>query len=316
MVAATNLLAALTWSPGVRGVLVVAVGVAVLMGSVYLIMATNSGARLGFLLALTGLMGWMTMMGLVWSIYGIGRQGDPATWQVRETSSDLSQTGIGVARDLPVPDDLPTPESLLAADPALSKQFPAGPSVKRPNLGDLLGVKPELETSIETELPKGWKLLATSDPQTGEAQAAASAYLTEVSNKFEATTDFVVLEAFSRGGKPGLERGASALDRAWFKIKRVASWPLGHPPHYGVVQVQRVVAQETLPGEAPPLPIADEAQPVISVIMERDLGTKRLPSVMVTIFSGLVFAICCNTLHRRDRLVTEARSAAQALVKA
>ena len=39
------------------------VGVLVLMGSVYLLLATNTGARPGLLIAFTGLFGWMTIMG-------------------------------------------------------------------------------------------------------------------------------------------------------------------------------------------------------------------------------------------------------------
>ena len=38
-------------------------GVVVLMGSVYMILATNIGSRLSFLVTLTGLMGWMVLMG-------------------------------------------------------------------------------------------------------------------------------------------------------------------------------------------------------------------------------------------------------------
>ena len=47
----------------------------------------------------------------------------------------------------------------------------------------------------------------------------------------------------------------------------------------------------------------------MAVVMERDLGSKRLPSVGLTIFSLIGFAICCNSLHRRDKLVAEARAA-------
>ena len=57
--------------------------------------------RLGFLLALTGLMGWMTIMGLVWSMYGIGKQGPAATWKVQDLNyDDLTQTEVVVAREL------------------------------------------------------------------------------------------------------------------------------------------------------------------------------------------------------------------------
>ena len=41
----------ISWDPTIRGYLVVATGVAVLCGSVYLLLATNTGVRLGFLIA-------------------------------------------------------------------------------------------------------------------------------------------------------------------------------------------------------------------------------------------------------------------------
>ena len=62
----------LAWDPTIRGVLVVVTAVVVLSGSVYLLLATNTGARLGFLIAAAGLFGWMTIMGVVWWLYGIG----------------------------------------------------------------------------------------------------------------------------------------------------------------------------------------------------------------------------------------------------
>ena len=311
MTAYVNVLAAITWSPGFRGILVVAVGVLVLMGSVYLLLATNTGARLGFLLALTGLMGWMTIMGLVWSMYGIGKQGPAASWKVEDLNyDDLTQTEVVVARGLPEPDQLPTAESFLEADPALAEQFPVTEGVKRPGLGDLLGVDPDLEEQLQDDLPDGWVLLASSDPQTGEAQASASAYVIDDRKLFTSQGEFVVVNAFSYGGKESLPDDANLLDRIWFKAKRILTWPFGHPTHYAVVQLQQVVPQETAPGQAPPLPEADETKPVISVIMVRDLGAKRLPSVGVMLFSGTVFAVCCNSLHRRDKLVAEARAAA------
>ena len=63
---------AINWSPELRGILIVIIAVTVLMGSVYMILGTNLGARLGFIVALTGLAGWMLLMGILWSMYGIG----------------------------------------------------------------------------------------------------------------------------------------------------------------------------------------------------------------------------------------------------
>ena len=45
-----HVLAGLSWDPGFKGLLTVAVAVIVLCGSIFLILATNSGTRLGFLL--------------------------------------------------------------------------------------------------------------------------------------------------------------------------------------------------------------------------------------------------------------------------
>jgi hypothetical protein len=310
VIAATELLGAMSWDPGFRGILVVAVGVAVLCGSVYLLLATNSGHRLGFLLALTGLMGWMTIMGVVWSMYGIGYLGSQASWKVEEVNYDaLPEAALAEARTLPAPDDLPAVDAILEEDPDLAGQF--AEADREPTLGDLLSVQPELSERDDLDFGE-WELLSTSDPQTGEAQAAASAYLIEERKLFSDSSGFVVVDAYSRGGKERAEEGASLLDRARFKLGRILSWPLGHPTHYAVVQVRPVIPQEPEPGQPPPAPaVADDAQ-VISVIMVRDLGAKRLPSVGLTIFSGIVFAVCVSSLKRREKLVDEARAAAGA----
>ena len=44
-----------------------------------------------------------------------------------------------------------------------------------------------------------------------------------------------------------------------------------------------------------------------SPILIRDLGDRRFPAAMVTLFSGIIFGILVNMLHRRDRRVAEAR---------
>ena len=74
-------LLAISWEPEIRGVIVVLIGVVTLMGSVYLILGTNVGARLGLLIALAGLFGWMATMGAIWWTYGIGLKGREAPWK-------------------------------------------------------------------------------------------------------------------------------------------------------------------------------------------------------------------------------------------
>lgn len=269
VVNAVSLALELTWDPGVRGVLIVALGTAILVGSVYLLLGSNVGSRLGFLLAVAGLSGWMALMGFVWAIYGIGYIGTAAHWVVEEvvtteSADDLSAANLAKAHDL-----------------------------------------------------SEWRELPAEDPARGEAQATASAALTGDESRvkaFESESDFLVLDAYSYGGKeisknvswsdPLGDKGFMGWLRGWL--------PGPHPPHYTIVQVQKTVEVEVPFGETPPPAEADESAPVQSVIMVRDLGKKRVPPVLLSLASLIVFAISCNALHRRDKAVAAARAAVDA----
>jgi hypothetical protein len=243
----------LAWDPQIRAILVVALAVVVLPGSIYMILGTNLGARLGFLVAMAGVFGWMTIMAVIWAVYGIGYVGDAPSWELREVvrsddPDELSSAVIEDAHDL----------------------------------------------STWTELP-------ADDPKRGEAQASAAAGIAgdeAAVPTFEAESDYIVIDAYDKGGRSS----------SWFD-KNI---PFRHPPHYAIVQVQQVKEVEVEFGETPPKPEADESEPVISVILERDLGDKRLPPVLVAIGSAIIFAVTCNVLHRRDKAVMAARLAAAA----
>jgi hypothetical protein len=241
----------LTWDPEIRAILVLAVAIAVLPGSIYMILGTNLGTRLGFLVAIAGLSGWMVIMGVIWSIYGIGYVGDFPSWKLREVVTSESADDLDAAR---------------------------------------LADAHDLST---------WNELPSDDPGRGEAVAAAGAGIAGDAAPiptFEDESDYVVVDAFDKGG-----RGDSFFDR---------NVPWRHPAHYAIIQVQRAVEVEVEFGEAPPPPEPDESQPVVSVILERDLGDRRLPPVMVTLGSLIIFGITCSALHRRDKAVMAARAAA------
>ena len=111
----------LTWdTPGtsrVRGILIVATAVAILCGSVYLLLGTNMGARLGFLVSIAGLAGWMALMGFIWAIYGIGYKGTAAHWVVEEVVTSETAEDLGAAR-LEKAHDLSTWRELPPEDPS------------------------------------------------------------------------------------------------------------------------------------------------------------------------------------------------------
>lgn len=241
----------LAWDPQIRAILVVALAVVVLPGSIYMILGTNLGARLGFLVAMAGVFGWMTIMAIIWAVYGIGYVGDSPSWELREVVRSED------------------PEALSSA---------------------VLSEARDLST---------WKSLPADDPKRGEAQAAASAGIAGDEAPiptFDAESDYIVVGAFDKGGRSS----------SWFD-KNV---PFRHPPHYAIIQVQQVKEVEVPFGETPPKPEPDESQPVISVVLERDLGDKRLPPVLVAIGSAIIFGVTCNVLHRRDKAVMAARLAA------
>jgi len=97
-----TLLSALTWEPNVKGGLYVLLAVLILPGSVYLILATNTGARLGFQLAAAGLAGFMVIIGGVWWVYGIGPQGPAPTWKPETiVTGDPAQSRPEILRGFP-----------------------------------------------------------------------------------------------------------------------------------------------------------------------------------------------------------------------
>lgn len=121
----------LSWDPAIRGILATVVGVIVLCGSVYLLLGTNLGARLGFLVAMAGLFGWMSIMGVMWWVYGIGMVGETPSWHVIEVVSsaeadDLSGAVTDEVQDISELEELPAGdpvrgEAQAAADVALTE---------------------------------------------------------------------------------------------------------------------------------------------------------------------------------------------------
>jgi hypothetical protein len=281
------LLAGIAFDPQIRGILAVGVGVAVLMGSVYLLLSTNLAHRLGFLLVLAAGFGWLTIHGLVWWLYppGQGPIGEIPEWEVEEINhGDLSEALLDDAHGLDTSGLPPVEDVDDAGDEEIA----------------------ELNEQFAGRLA-GWELLSSSDTARTEAQAAAEAVLAEGAVPgLEESDSFVPLYAFETGGKP--ER---ASDGVWDRVTNRISNTLRikNPPHYSIVQIQPAIEQEAEPGQAPPTPEADPDAQVISVVMVRDIGTRRLVPALITLGSGLMFGLLAAMLHQRDKVVAAHRSA-------
>ncbi len=258
-----TVLAGIGCDPQIRGILALGVGVVVLLGSMYLLLLTNVGTRLGFLIAATALWGWLFIMGVVWWLYGtVGMIGDLPTWQVKEVVYPSTQLA-----DLEDAHTLSVDESDL---PANAEEFFDLPAEEQTVIAD--EVEPDLG---------GWKVLLESNPSFGEAKAAARRALRGRAARRRhpaarlAPRTTCPPTASSGAARTALKDDPSRIDRITHKLSTFLE--LRHPAHYAVLQIQPALVQETIPGQAPPLPKADESEPVISVIMERDLGAAPPP---------------------------------------
>jgi hypothetical protein len=68
LILATELTHKGLWYPTILGVLVVIAGIVLFVGSIYLLLGTNLGARLGFLVVFTALTGFMCILSLLWCV--------------------------------------------------------------------------------------------------------------------------------------------------------------------------------------------------------------------------------------------------------
>jgi hypothetical protein len=292
----STIVAGISYDPEIRGVLVTVVSAAILCGSVYLLLSTNIGARLGFQVALAGLFGWMMLLCLFWWIYGVGAVGQLPSWRVEEINiGNLEQAQLDEAREL-VPENLPDPAQILEDHPEVAEQFEAGDEPTLSEIAALPDLPDELSDQLDGVVGE-WDVL--SQAAIGDAQAAADAALIsgEGGLQYSASTEYVLLNGFEQGGKPE-RQGDGWFDRVANKVTNTLR--VLNPPHYVVIQVQTSESQAVPEGNAPLPARPDPDEPVVSVIMVRDLGTLRLPPAVMTFMFGGLFALTCWTLHNRD----------------
>ena len=91
------------WYPTILGVLVVVAGVVLFVGSIYLILGTNMGARLAFLVTFTGLMGFMVVLTSLWITTASPLntlKGSVPKWEIKEVVPSLDKSTIAEVRNI------------------------------------------------------------------------------------------------------------------------------------------------------------------------------------------------------------------------
>lgn len=174
----TNLvpiLSALEWDPTVRGLLILVTAIAILPGSVFLLLSTNLGARLGFLIAITTFFGWMTVQGLVWWVFAQGNRGNQPHWEPNEviTGDLLAQTTL---------------EPVAEGFPDGWKPLEVGGTV----LGDA-------QASADAVLTPAEETGAHGAPAAEEESSGP-----RFEAPFDEPTDYVLVDAYEKGGESEL----------------------------------------------------------------------------------------------------------------
>ncbi len=322
------LLANFEYSVFIRGILFPGIMFIILCGSSYLIMATNMGNRLGFLVAAAGLAGWMFLMSIVWMMYGIGLRGKDPTWKVTDVITDNKNLKISENRNVEKIGSLPFQTSWCRSEADVNKD---PDTIKANKMKDgvaktraLVAAEKKVEARFvairkKVKADTGWEPLCVGTGQRGDGQATVDATLVKKKTDptktpraiFAESTEYHAISAFRQGG-----------DNHFFAIRKHKFF-LRHSPHWFVMQVQPYKTREIKEPVLGPLRVQqkdkdgkplfttkveilkeiDTSKPVTSVVMLRDQGSRRKPPFTLAIFSGIMFAILASVLHKRDKQV-------------
>lgn len=294
---AAHLLGIVSWDPVLTGYLAVIIGIAVLCGSVYLLLATNLGVRLGFLVAWTGLWGWMLLMSIVWWVFGIGWIGSQPGWNVLQVTSNPATVLVDEVQQLGVdPNDQPPPGWIEIV-------------VEEKSDGDA-------DEVVDPEIVQAQAFAAdarsAADGHVACDDADPRRLLAVNSCLFSAADQYKTYRVLIRGGERYRPLGIPDNVITQYFL------PSRGRPHYAVVQIQpyqpRAEIDPNLFGDdgkiVVPEPQIDENEPAYSVVLVRDHGSVRLRPALLTIFSALLFGLGCYHLHRRDQAIWAVREAA------
>ena len=271
---ASNLVGIVRWDPVLTGYLAVILAVAVLCGSVYLLLATNLGVRLGFLVAWTGLWGWMLLMSIVWWVFGIGWIGSQPGWSVLQVATN--------------PAVVPTEE------------------VQQLSAYGLDGIPPDWTVVDEADAR------SAADSHVVCNDADPRRLLAVNSCLFSAATDYFTHRVVVTGGERYRPLGIpdNVITQYFFPSRGRPNYAVVQiQPFAPVADVDPNLLDEEGELILPQAKIDDDA-PVYWVVMVRDHGSVRLRPALLSIFAALLFGLGCYHLHRRDQAIWAVREAA------
>ncbi len=240
------------WYPVILGILVVVAGIVLFCGSIYVLLGTNLGARLGFLVAFTSLAGFMCILTLLWCT----------------TASPLN-TLKGRIPQWRVQEVVTTPAKAQASDVhGINKKQNVAAATEAAN------VKAAVDAALVTKVSTPTVEYTPNDNRFA---------------KFQDVTKYQILQTWEIGGSsPKFWKGQFT-----------------HTPEFAVAQFCQVEdTTGTQPFGLPPLPPqCDNSAGAIKgyVVLERDLGSLRVPAFVAFGISLILFVLGLLALHWRER---------------
>ena len=114
------------WDPTIIGILAPVAGVFLFCGSVYLLLSTNLGARLGFLVAAGRLSGFMVLLSTLWLTTSTpleSPKGRAAAWKVAEVDKSFADAKIPAIRNIAQSGKLLPPQTATTIRSFLDSAF-------------------------------------------------------------------------------------------------------------------------------------------------------------------------------------------------
>ena len=259
------------WDPTILGVLVVLSGLVLFAGSTYLLLATNVGARLGFMITASALSGIMVLLSSLWLITQTpltSPKGRTPLWQT-------------------VKCDEPEPKCALVDNLSESsiKPISALARTENPKL-----LKLEKYQSLRSAVDA----MFVRKKQVGEEAVKQSAYAT-----YEQGSEILTLAPVDEKNIPN-KNGKETLKE--YIVGGKTDMFFWHTTKYAAVEVCAATPQAstTDPNVKPSAPGCDDTKAHKWAIFVYDWGSIRLPPLMYLIGSLAFFGISLYALHTRE----------------
>jgi len=250
------------WNPTIIGVLTVLAAVGLFCGSVYLLLGTNLGGRLGFLVAIAGLSGFMVLLTTLWLTTPGSATGnsdlDPphgplSSWHVVAIVPTPGDSKIDTVRNIAAKGQA------IAGEACSSKTPPAA-------CGILTDVKPAIDLAVVPAAPVAGQTAPVQPFATIKAISGSTDYLIG----FPGSTSYVV--------------GGGNHNVFW------------HYPKYAVIEM--CIARKDASGNNVIPPACDPLQPTQYAVLRKNLGSIRQPVLFIYwIPSLIIFGLSLLALH-------------------